>query len=144
MPNLFAGFSLRLDDETVLAGSPEHSYVMMLNLGILQSESDFTDTKRIIDLHKREIVFSLEGDTIYFIIPETSMFLSSPPSSITVWRMSTREFLKSKTFSGPTSIAPMKTGVVLVTTKKPRIVAELWNFDLSECCLLYTSDAADE
>ena len=133
MPNLFAGFSLRLDDETVLAGSPEHNYVMMLNVGILQSESDFTDTKRIIDLHKREIVFSLEGDTIYFIISEEFMFLSSPPSSITVWRMSTREILTSKTFSSPTSIAPMKTGVVLVTTEKPRIVAELWNFDLSEC-----------
>ena len=99
MPNLFAGFSLRLDDETVLAGSPEHNYVMMLNVGILQSESGFTDTKRIIDLHKREIVFSLEGDTIYFIISEKSMFLSSPPSSITVWRMSTREILTSKTFS---------------------------------------------
>ena len=133
MPNLFAGFSLRLDDETVLAGSPEHSYVMMLNVGILQSESDFTDTKRIIDLHKREIVFSLEGDAIYFIISEKSMFFSSPPSSITVWRMSTREILTSKTFSGPTSIAPMKTGVLLVTTEKPRIVAELWNFELSEC-----------
>ena len=133
MPNLFAGFSLRLDDETVLAGSPEHSYVMMLNVGILQSESDFTDTKRIIDLHKREIVFSLEGDTIYFIISEKSMFFSSPPSSITVWRMSTREILTSKTFSGPTSIAPMKTGVLLVTTEKPGIVAELWNFELSEC-----------
>ena len=27
----------------------------------------------------------------------------------------------------------MKTGVVLVTSEKPRVVAELWNFDLSEC-----------
>ena len=133
MPNLFAGFSLRLDDETVLAGSPEHSYVMMLNVGILQSESDFTDTKRIIDLHKREIVFSLEGDAIYFIISQKYIAFPPSPSSITVWGMSTREILTSKTFSGPTSIAPMKTGVVLVTTEKPRIVAELWNFDLSEC-----------
>ena len=133
IPNLCTGSSLLLDDETVLAGSPDHNYVMMLNVGVLKSEPDFTDTKTIIDLHKREIVFSLEGDTIYFIISEKSMLLSSPPSSITIWRMSTREILTSKTFSGPTSIAPMKTGVVLVTTEKPRIIAELWNFDLSEC-----------
>ena len=133
IPNLCTGSSILLDDETVLAGSPDHNYVMMLNVGVLKSEPDFTDTKTIIDLHKREIVFSLEGDTIYFIISEKSMLLSSPPSSITIWRMSTREILTSKTFSGPTSIAPMKTGVVLVTTEKPRIIAELWNFDLSEC-----------
>ena len=137
IPNLCTGSSILLNDETVLVGSPDHNYVMMLNVDVLKSEPDFTDTKRIIDLHKREIVFSLEGDTIYFIISEKSMFFSgffsSLPSSITVWRMSTREILTSKTFSGPTSIAPMKTGVVLVTTEKPRIVAELWNFDLSEC-----------
>ena len=81
----------------------------------------------------REIVFSLEGDAIYFILSQKYIVFPPAPSSITVWGMSTREILTSKTFSGPTSIAPMKTGVVLVTTEKPRIVAELWNFDLSEC-----------
>ncbi|XP_073251962.1 uncharacterized protein [Porites lutea] len=133
IPNLCTGSSILLNDETVLVGSPDHNYVMMLNVGVLKSEPDFTDTKRIIDLHKREIAFSLEGDAIYFIISQKYIAFPPSPSSITVWGMSTREILTSKTFSGPTSIAPMKTGVVLVTTEKPRIVAELWNFDLSEC-----------
>ena len=133
IPNLCTGSSILLNDETVLVGSPDHNYVMMLNVGVLKSEPDFTDTKRIIDLDKREIVFSLEGDAIYFIISQKYIAFPPSPSSITVWGMSTREILTSKTFSGPTSIAPMKTGVVLVTTEKPRIVAELWNFDLSEC-----------
>ena len=133
IPNLCTGSSILLNDETVLVGSPDHNYVMMLNVGVLKSEPDFTDTKRIIDLHEREIVFSLEGDAIYFIISQKYIFFPPSPSSITVWGMSTREILTSKTFSGPTSIAPMKTGVLLVTTEKPRIVAELWNFELSEC-----------
>ena len=134
MPNLFAGFSVRLDNETVLAGSPEHNYVMMLNVGILQSESDFTDT-RDYPWDNRKIAVSMEGDIVYFSCLNEIIFVPLQPSTdvITVWRMSTREFLKSKTFSGPTSIAPMKTGVLLVTTEKPRIVAELWNFELSEC-----------
>ena len=135
IPNLCTGPFILLNDETVLVGSPDHNYVMMLNVGVLKSEPDFTDMKRIIDLHKRELVFSLEGDTIYFIISQRYILFPPAPSSITVWGMSTREILTTKIVSGPISIAPMRTGVILVTTKKAerQIVAELWNFELSEC-----------
>ena len=44
--------------------------------------------------------------------------------------MSSREFLKTKTFHGPLSIVPTKEG--LVVCKNDR-VAELWNFNLSKC-----------
>ena len=101
----------------------------MLNAGLLQSESDSTYTSNV-NMGVREIIFSMEGDAIYATSSREHFVSSNEVLTITVWKMSSREFLKTKQFYGPVSILPKKEGLVLF--KKDR-VAELWNFDLSEC-----------
>ena len=129
IPYLFSGSYISLNDEKVLIGSPDHKYVTMLNAGLLQSESDSTYTSNV-NMGVREIIFSMEGDAIYAMSSREHFVSSNEVLTITVWKMSSREFLKTKQFYGPVSILPKKEGVVLF--KKDR-VAELWNFDLSEC-----------
>ena len=101
----------------------------MLNVGQLQRESDSTYTSNV-NVGVREIIFSMEGDAIYAMSSRERFVSSNEVLTITVWKMSSREFLKTKQFYGPVSILPKKEGLVLF--KKDR-VAELWNFDLSEC-----------
>ena len=129
IPYLFSGSYISLNDEKVLIGSPDHKYVTMLNAGLLQSESDSTYTSNV-NMGVREIIFSMEGDAIYAMSSREHFVSSTEVLTITVWKMSSREFLKTKQFYGPVSILPKKEGLVLF--KKDR-VAELWNFDLSEC-----------
>ena len=133
IPNFSVGFSIRLDDETLLVGSPDHRYVTMFNLSVLKSDADSTNTKGI----KRdvtEIIFSMEGDTIYSISSSeyiNPITLPTPAREITVWKMSTREILKKTTFPSTASIVATKTGVVILTDHNCE-VPELWSFDLSE------------
>ena len=129
IPYLFSGSYISLNDETILVGSPDHKYVTMLNVGLLQSESDSTYTSNV-NMGVREIIFSMEGDAIYVVSSGQFVYISSEVVEITVWRMTGREFLKTKTFFGPVSIVLTKEGLVLFKNDR---VAELWNFDLSEC-----------
>ena len=129
IPYLFSGSYISLSDENVLVGSPDHKYVTMLNVGQLQRESDSTYTSNV-NVDVREIIFSMEGDAIYAMSSRERFVSSNEVLTITVWKMSSREFLKTKQFYGPVSILPKKEGLVLF--KKDR-VAELWNFDLSKC-----------
>ena len=129
IPYLFSGSYISLSDENILVGSPDHKYVTMLNVGQLQRESDSTYTSNV-NMGVREIIFSMEGDAIYAMSSREHFVSSNEVLTITVWKMSSREFLKTKQFYGPVSILPKKEGLVLF--KKDR-VAELWNFDLSEC-----------
>ena len=129
IPYLFSGSYISLSDENILVGSPDHKYVTMLNVGQLQRESDSTYTSSV-NMDVRKIIFSMEGDAIYAMSSRERFVSSNEVLTITVWKMSSREFLKTKQFYGPVSILPKKEGLVLF--KKDR-VAELWNFDLSEC-----------
>ena len=126
---MFSGSYISLSDENILVGSPDHKYVTMLNVGQLQRESDSTYTSNV-NMGVRKIIFSMEGDAIYAMSSRERFVSSNEVLTITVWKMSSREFLKTKQFYGPVSILPKKEGLVLF--KKDR-VAELWNFDLSEC-----------
>ena len=139
IPYLFSGSYISLNDETILVGSPDHKYVTMLNIGLLQSESDSTYSSNV-NVGVRKIIFSMEGDAVYVVSSGQFVCLSSQEVKITIWRLSSREFLKTKTFFGPVSIVPTKEGLVLFKNDR---VAELWNFDLSECIrsiLKLTSD----
>ena len=129
IPYLFSGSYISLNDETILVGSPDHKYVTMLNIGLLQSESDSTYSSNV-NVGVRKIIFSMEGDAVYVVSSGQFVCLSSQEVKITIWRLSSREFLKTKTFFGPVSIVPTKEGLVLFKNDR---VAELWNFDLSEC-----------
>ena len=129
IPHLFSGSYISLSDENILVGSPDHKYVTMLNVGQLQRESDSTYTSNV-NMGVRKIIFSMEGDAIYAMSSRERFVSSNGVLTITVWKMSSREFLKTKQFYGPVSILPKKEG--LVVFKKDR-EAELWNFDLSEC-----------
>ena len=129
IPYLFSGSYISLNDDTILVGSPDHKYVTMLNVGLLQKESDSTDSSNV-NMGVREIIFSMEGDAIYARSSREHFVSSNEVLTITVWKMSSREFLKTKQFYGPVSILPKKEGLVLFKNDR---VAELWNFDLSEC-----------
>ena len=129
IPYLFSGSYISLNDEKILVGSPDHKYVTMLNVGLLQKESDSTDSSNV-NMGVREIIFSMEGDAIYVVSSGRFVYISSEVIKITIWRMSSQELLETKTFFGPVSIVPTKEGLVLFKNDR---VAELWNFDLSEC-----------
>ena len=129
IPYLFAGSYMSLNDENILVGSPDHKYVTMLNVGLLQSESDSTYSSNV-NMGVKEIIFSMEGDAIYVVSSGRFVYISSEVVEITIWRMTSQEFLKTNTFFGPVSIVPTKEGLVLFKNDR---VAELWNFDLSEC-----------
>ena len=101
----------------------------MLNAGLLQSKSDSTHSSNV-NMGVRKIIFSMEGDAIYVVSSGRFVYISSEVVEITIWRMTSREFLKTKTFFGPVSIVPTKEGLVLFKNDR---VAELWNFDLSKC-----------
>ena len=129
IPYLFAGSYMSLNDENILVGSPDHKYVTMLNVGLLQSESDSTYSSNV-NMGVKEIIFSMEGDAIYVVSSGRFVYISSEVVEITIWRLSSREFLKTKTFYAPVSIVPTKEGLVLCKNDR---VAELWNFNLSKC-----------
>ena len=101
----------------------------MLNVGLLQSESDSTYSSNV-NMGVRKIIFSMEGDAIYVVSSGRFVYISSEVIKITIWRMSSQELLETKTFFGPVSIVPTKEGLVLFKNDR---VAELWNYDLSEC-----------
>ena len=131
IPYLFSGSYISLNDDTILVGSPDHKYVTMLDVGVLQKESDSTYSSNVdMGIRDPEIIFSMEGDAIYVVRPGRFVLSSSEVVEITIWRMTSREFLKTKTFFGPVSIVPTKEGLVLFKNDR---VAELWNFDLSKC-----------
>ena len=127
IPYLFAGSYISLNYETILVGSPDHKYVTMLNVGLLQSDSTSSSN---VNVGIRKIIFSMEGDAVYVVSSGQFVYFSSEEVKITIWRLSSREFLETKTFFGPVSIVPTKEGLVLFKNDR---VAELWNFDLSEC-----------
>ena len=131
IPYLFSGSYINLNNGTILVGSPDHKYVTILSVGLLQEKSDLPYTSNVnmdFFMGVREIIFSVEGDAIY-AVSSHSLFLSGV-LMITVWKMSSREFLKTKKFYGPVSIVPTKEGLILFNDDR---VAELWNFELSEC-----------
>ena len=129
IPYLFSGSYISLNDEKILVGSPDHKYVTMLNVGLLQKESDSTDSSNV-NMGVREIIFSMEVDAIYVVSSGRFVYISSEVIKITIWRISSQELLETKTFFGPVSIVPTKEGLVLFKNDR---VAELWNFDLSKC-----------
>ena len=131
-PSLSAGSYIRLSDETVLIGSPTHTYVTTVNVGLLNTMTDPDSTKGKV----RSVVFSLEGDRIYSstFTPDADdslgELLDSPmETEVTVWKMSSRETMKKRSFSGIVSLIPSKEGVIIVNKHN---VAKLWNFELSE------------
>ena len=60
---------------------------------------------------------------------------------MTVWRISSRERLIKRFFSGLVSLIPMKEGVILSVHQK---VPELWKVELSECIRPLTKLKGDE
>ena len=131
IPYLFSGSYISLNDENILVGSPDHKYVTMLNVDLLQKESDSTYSSNVdMGVRDPEIIFSMEGDAIYVVSSGRFVLSGSEVVEITIWSMTSREFLKKKTFFGPVSIVPTKEGLVLCKNDR---VAELWNFNLSKC-----------
>ena len=117
---LYAGSYIRLNKESVLAGSPACKYVAMVN------------TEEVFRLQNGGVVvkiaFSLEGDAIYSITSESESLHHN--LTLTVFRMSNNELLSTKIFPGPISIFPTRDGVML---RKHDRVTELWSFDMSTC-----------
>ena len=121
-PSLLAGFYLEVDNDTALIGSPAFNYVVAVNADGISETNSPSASERIMNA-----VFSPEGDTIYsisFAEPGTSEVI------VTVGRISSRERLIKRFFSGLESLIPMKEGVILSVHQK---VPELWKFELSEC-----------
>ena len=128
IPFLHAGSYISLSEETVLIGSPSVSYVAMVNIGLLDDITDSASAgKPVGDV--RNVVFSTEGDTIYSVTSRERFVQSSSYVLVTVLRMSSREILVKKVFSGSVSLFPTKEGMILFRDRKE---AELWNFELSE------------
>ena len=126
IPYLVAGSYVRLKDETGLIFSPAHKYVTMVNVGLLNTETDpVTTTRRV-----KEIAFSLEGDSIYCISEKyfASDEYSSEETEVTVWKMSNRKVKTKKTFLDVVCLITTKKGILIATKCK---AAELWNFELS-------------
>ena len=92
IPYLFSGSYISLNDEKILVGSPDHKYVTMLNVGLLQKESDSTDSSNV-NMGVRKIIFSMDGDAIYAMSSRKRFVSSNEVLTITVWKMSSREFL---------------------------------------------------
>ena len=117
---LYAGSYIRLNKESVLAGSPACKYVAMVN-----TEEAFRLQNGGVVV---KIAFSLEGDAIYSITSESESLHHN--LTLTVFRMSNNELLSTKIFPGPISIFPTRDGVIL---RKHDRVTELWSFDMSTC-----------
>ena len=130
IPSLSAGSYIRLSDETALIGSPTHNYLTMVNTGLLNEVTDHDSV--LAENTIKEIVFSLEGDTIYSITESDSV---SGEAKVTVWRMSSREVIANETLPGLVYLIPTKEGVVIV---KKHDVAELRNFELSKVLQILT------
>ena len=132
-PFLLAGFYFELDNDTALIGSPAFKYVGAVNADRLSEMNSPSAGEMIMN-----VVFSPEGDTIYAIS------LAEPGASevsVIVSRISSRERLMKRFFSGLVSLIPMKEGVILSLNQN---VPELWNFELSECIRPLTNLTGDE
>ena len=132
-PFLLAGFYFKVDNEIALIGSPAFKYVAAVNADRISEINSPSAGERITN-----VIFSPEGDTIYAIS------LEEPGASeviVTVSRISSRERLMKRFFSGLVSVVPMKEGVILSVNQN---VPELWNFELSECIRPLTKLTGDE
>ena len=123
-PCLSAGFYKKLNKGTILMSGPSFNYIAAVNVDVL-STTNSASIRQVV----REIVFSLEGDTIYSISSDGEDNASEV--LVSVFRMSSKEILTKKTFTGPSlSLLPTKSGVVLCMGDE---TPELWNFELVEC-----------
>ena len=132
-PFMLAGFYFEVDLDTALIGSPAFKYIAAVNANRISEMSSPSAGERIMN-----VVFSPEGDTIYAIS------LAEPGANeviVTVSRISSRQLLMKRSFSGLVSVIPMKEGVILSANQN---VPELWNFELSECIRPLTKLTGDE
>ncbi|PFX22842.1 Vegetative incompatibility protein HET-E-1 [Stylophora pistillata] len=115
-PDLRVGFYARLSDNTILASGPLYNYVALVDV----SHRDCSAKSSAV----KEVVLSLEGDTLYSICSDNSS------SEVTVLRLSTRESLMpKKSFAVPSLfLLSLKEGVVLCLGNG---IPELWNFELT-------------
>ena len=128
-PRLKAGSYTRLNVETVLVGSPDFSYVAVLNIGQLNGASDSDSSYSYgHEDELKSIALSVKGDTIYSTTSKYDGRTYESKLTVTVLRMSNRKILDTKIFSESVSIVPTGKGVVLF---KNGTVAELWNFEMS-------------
>ena len=124
-PSLHAGFCKKLNSEITLVGSPSFKYLALVKVDSL-NEVNSGSTNQMVE----KVVFSSEGDVIYSISSKRDQ-VGTGAVNVTVFRMSSQEILVKKPFTCTSlSLVPMKEGVLLCFQHR---VAELWNFELTEC-----------
>ena len=117
--DIFLGFVFHVDMLTVLRGHPRHNVLQMLNFNELRA-SLFRRTPKP---PKRNIVFSLTGETVYVV----SGFESFTKAE--AWDVSSEDIVgQVEIFSDSRLEARMKEGVLLSTKMG---CFEMWNFELS-------------
>ena len=124
-PCFSAGFFRKLDSSTVLTGGPSFNYIVAINVDVLSATNSASAKMKV-----REIVMSVEGDTIYSI-SSSGFDYDDSEVLVTVVRMSSKEILTEKNFTrGRVSLLPTKPGVILSVGQD---TPQLWSFDLLEC-----------
>ena len=98
---------------------------MAINVDVLSATNSASAKMKV-----REIVMSVEGDTIYSI-SSSGFDYDDSEVLVTVVRMSSKEILTEKHFTrGRVSLLPTKSGVILSVGQD---TPQLWSFDLLEC-----------
>ena len=124
-PCFSAGFFKKLNGTTILTGGPSFNYIVAVNVDVLSATNSASTKMKV-----REIVMSVEGDTMYSISSCDNDYNDSKVL-VTVVRISSKEILTEKTFiCGSVSLLPTKSGIVLSVGQD---TPQLWSFDLLEC-----------
>ncbi|XP_020616233.1 uncharacterized protein LOC110054217, partial [Orbicella faveolata] len=125
------GLAFVLNEKSVLTVACGASTIEMSQLGELTK-----DSARVSITTAREVVLSLNGDTL-FVITTTDR----SPATLTAWDISSGLVKHAiKIFPHPSwfrqyNLVAVREGVLLQTS---RHVLELWNFELSECIRSWT------
>ena len=124
-PCFSAGFFKKLNGTTILTGGPSFNYIVAVDVDVLSATNSASTKMKV-----REIVMSVEGDTMYSISSCDNDYNDSKVL-VTVVRISSKEILTEKTFIyGSVSLLPTKSGIVLSVGQD---TPQLWSFDLLEC-----------
>ena len=110
-----------LNEQSVLISSPEFNSV-----SLLRKPSEITNTENSSFTSIKNIVLSLNGDTVYVVRN------ADPVNEISAWDIKSEDLKAVKPVEDldASSLLPVRDGVVFLTGDG---CPELWNFELSKC-----------